>query len=99
MKSFLFSFSFLLLTLFSVSCQGTKGDASADPAASGGPAAAGIVNSKCPGAPDKDARTDVTVDYKGQKVGFCCEGCIDTWKEMSDEQKDKFLQGQKAMRK
>lgn len=26
--------------------------------------------------------------WKGQKVGFCCKGCVPKWEKMSDEKKD-----------
>lgn len=46
----------------------------------------GVINATCPvrGGPVNEA---VTLDYNGHKVGFCCAGCIDGWKEMTDEQK------------
>lgn len=30
-------------------------------------------------------------EWKGQKVGFCCKGCIPRWNKMTDEQKDGAL--------
>ncbi|MFO0828105.1 MAG: hypothetical protein U0572_08140 [Phycisphaerales bacterium] len=30
----------------------------------------------------------VTREWKGQKVGFCCQGCIKKWDAMTDAQKD-----------
>ena len=30
----------------------------------------------------------LVADYKGQKVGFCCKGCIPKWNAMTDAQKD-----------
>ena len=32
-----------------------------------------------------------TVEWKGQKVGFCCNGCVPRWNKMSAEQKDASL--------
>lgn len=32
-----------------------------------------------------------TVEWKGQKVGFCCKGCVPKWNKMSDAQKDAAL--------
>lgn len=51
------------------------------------------VNKYCVLMPDHevDAKNPVTVDYKGQKVGFCCEDCIDGWQQMSDAKKDAML--------
>ena len=30
----------------------------------------------------------VVVDWKGQKVGFCCAGCLPKWDKLNEEQKD-----------
>lgn len=30
----------------------------------------------------------VVREYKGQRVGFCCKGCLGKWDAMSDSQKD-----------
>jgi len=50
------------------------------------------VNSSCPVMPEDDASTSTTlVDYKGQKVAFCCPGCVPKWNKMSDSQKDAAL--------
>ena len=41
---------------------------------------AGIINDICPvmgGKVDKD--TPYSVEYKGEKIGFCCAGCVDTF--------------------
>jgi hypothetical protein len=32
-----------------------------------------------------------TAEWKGQKVGFCCKGCVPRWNKMSPEQKDAAL--------
>lgn len=29
--------------------------------------------------------------WKGQKVGFCCQGCIPRWEQMTDAQRDSNL--------
>jgi len=34
---------------------------------------------------------NLSVDYKGQKVGFCCPGCTKKWDKMNDTQKDAAL--------
>jgi len=31
------------------------------------------------------------IDWKGQKVGFCCQGCVPDWEKMTDSQKDASL--------
>lgn len=51
-------------------------------------ASMGIVNAKCPIVPaDELPANPATVEFKGQKVGFCCPGCISDWNRLSDEQK------------
>ncbi|MBW8001366.1 MAG: hypothetical protein FVQ80_05020 [Planctomycetes bacterium] len=54
-----------------------------------------FVNNKCPfmGAPinpDK-VTANLTRDYKGKKVAFCCAGCPTKWDKLSDEQKEEKL--------
>lgn len=34
---------------------------------------------------------DITVNYKGRLVGFCCSECIDDWARMGDDLKDRRL--------
>jgi hypothetical protein len=51
----------------------------------------GALNSACPisGNPvDPDAPT---VTYKGNTIGFCCAGCVNGWKKMSDADKQAFV--------
>ncbi len=51
------------------------------------PAAAGMVNSKCPisGEPCSDSK--VTCDFKGAQVGFCCSKCKAKFEAMTDADK------------
>jgi hypothetical protein len=46
----------------------------------------GVINATCPVMGGK-VNQAVSVDYSGHKVGFCCPGCIDSWNEMTDEEK------------
>lgn len=39
------------------------------------------------------------VDFKGQKVGFCCAGCIPKWNKMSDTEKSAALAKAVAIKK
>lgn len=60
------------------------------------PASAGkVVNTKCPIMGGKvDPATisdDLTREYKGQKVGFCCPMCPPVWDKLSDADKAKKL--------
>lgn len=54
-----------------------------------------VVNSKCPimGGKIDPAKVpaDLTREYKGQKVGFCCAGCPATWDKLTDAEKDAKL--------
>lgn len=50
------------------------------------------VNGQCPVMPQDDASASTTlVDYKGQKVAFCCPGCVPKWNKMTEAQKDQAL--------
>lgn len=55
-------------------------------------ASMGIVNTKCPMVPAHPVDPKVTVDYKGQKVGFCCKGCLPKWNALTDDQKAAALE-------
>ncbi len=49
------------------------------------------VNGTCPmmGNPVDQAKVPVSLtrDFGGQKVGFCCAGCPESWDKLTDEQK------------
>lgn len=30
-------------------------------------------------------------EWRGQRVGFCCEDCLDAWRGMTDDQREKNL--------
>lgn len=49
------------------------------------------VNGTCPimGSVIDPAKVpaSLTRDFKGQKVGFCCAGCPDSWDKLTDEEK------------
>lgn len=59
------------------------------------PAAGGTVNDRCPimgGAIDPAAvPANLTRQFKGQKVGFCCGGCPAAWDKLSDDEKQSKL--------
>lgn len=56
-----------------------------------------VVNSVCPIGEDpidsKAVEASLTRNWRGKKVGFCCEGCLPVWDEMSDADKEKALAG------
>ncbi len=45
-----------------------------------------IINTVCP-IMGGEAASDVTVDWNGRKVGFCCPPCIEEWAELTDDEK------------
>lgn len=49
------------------------------------------VNHYCVVMPDDPVNPEVTRDFKGQKVGFCCPGCLKKWDGMSDAQRSEAL--------
>jgi hypothetical protein len=51
----------------------------------------GVVNSKCPMKGEPIEKGDPTMDYKGQKVAFCCTGCMGKFAKLSDADKDAKL--------
>ena len=54
------------------------------------------VNTVCPimgGKVDPDIET---AQFKGQTVGFCCEGCDEKWNKLTDDEKDQKLAEAKA---
>ena len=55
-------------------------------------AAAGIINETCPIMEgDEEVDPEVTVDYQGKKVAFCCKKCVPKWNALSDAEKAEKL--------
>jgi hypothetical protein len=49
-----------------------------------------FANAKCP-IMGGNPTGELTTDYQGMTIGFCCEGCPEKWAELSDEQQaEKF---------
>ncbi|MBC7834498.1 MAG: hypothetical protein H7Y88_05280 [Phycisphaerales bacterium] len=48
------------------------------------------VNSECPYTGGK-VNPATAVSYKGQNVGFCCNGCASSWAKLTDAEKDTNL--------
>ena len=86
----------LLMSAAIVGCSEPSDTAStpaiADPAVSESVEATTVAfaNTKCPimgGTPT----AELTVDYDGKTIGFCCDGCPEKWAELSDDAKaEKF---------
>ena len=49
------------------------------------------VNKFCAVVHEDPVDPKLMVEYKGQKVGFCCPHCVGTWKQMTDAQRDASL--------
>ena len=47
------------------------------------------VNTMCAVNPNDPVDPAVaSAEWKGQKIGFCCNGCVPKWNKMTDAQKD-----------
>lgn len=53
---------------------------------------AGAVNARCPIEPEDPVNPGVYTMWKGQKVAFCCPGCIDEWDRKTEDQKAALLE-------
>lgn len=55
-----------------------------------------VVNNHCPvmgsEIDSKNVPVDLTRDFMGQKVGFCCSGCPGEWDKLSDNEKKEKLE-------
>lgn len=72
---------FLALTL--MSCQSTGDSASAAEPAGG----AELMNTHCIFMQDEEVDPTVTVDFDGNKIGFCCDSCANKFVKMDDDKK------------
>jgi len=45
------------------------------------------LNTTCP-MMDEVVDEEVVVEYNGNTIAFCCEGCIDDWNALSDAERD-----------
>lgn len=56
---------------------------------------AGVVNNRCPimgsSIDPENVPEELTREYQGRKIGFCCGGCPRAWDRLSDEQKQAKL--------
>jgi hypothetical protein len=54
-----------------------------------------LVNSRCPMTGNainaNDISRDMTANFDGQTVGFCCAQCVSEWEQLSDEEKQDRL--------
>ena len=54
-----------------------------------------LVNETCP-LMGGDVDPEVTTEWNGETVGFCCAQCIPEWNELTDEQKAEKLAAAQA---
>ena len=47
----------------------------------------GMLNDTCPMMGSELGPEAQTLEYKGNTIGFCCEGCIPAWNKLSDSEK------------
>jgi hypothetical protein len=59
-----------------------------------------LVNSRCPimgsAINPESVTANLTRDYNGQKVGFCCAGCPSAWDKLTDAEKQAKLSAVKS---
>lgn len=49
-----------------------------------------FANAKCPIMGGKP-KAELTAEYEGKTIGFCCDGCPQKWDALSDEEKAEKL--------
>jgi hypothetical protein len=98
----LFALAAAGLVVLAAGCEDGGGGYTADTDESPAPKAGGVgvVNAACPimGTeidPD-DVPENLTREFRGKTVGFCCSGCPAAWDKLSDEEKEKKLAGAMA---
>lgn len=73
-------------------CAWLGGCGSSDPAASGGRAPSpAVANKLCPIYPDEKVDRSDVVQWKGVRIGLCCDECEWDWRHWSDEEKDDYV--------
>lgn len=95
-RLYLFSTTLLLTAVVFVGCNETPNATTAAPETTN---AASIksdaqtiqfANAKCPIMGGKP-KAELTAQYKGKTIGFCCEGCPEKWAAFTEEEKaEKF---------
>lgn len=72
------------LALTGCACNDCAGDACQDVKAG----SITTVNGYCVVNPKDPVNPAIVREHKGQRVGFCCNGCTKKWDGMTDDQKD-----------
>lgn len=81
----------LIATLALSACSNEHADESAAVCKEVKPGVVTSVNAYCPIMLDDPVDPEVFTDYKGQRVGFCCKGCLPKWEALTNAQKDAAL--------
>jgi hypothetical protein len=53
---------------------------------------ASFINANCPGMGEAVDPEVASYDWDGKQVGFCCDGCIEDFAALSDDEKAAALQ-------
>lgn len=94
MRVILFSAPLLFfLTALLVGCSDSAGPSTTAPPAVVDPVevtSVSFANDRCPIMGGKPT-AELTAEYQGKTIGFCCEGCPEEWAALSDQEKaEKF---------
>lgn len=77
--------------LFLAACQSTSAEGDEPMCKLRKPGTIVSVNEYCAIVLDDPVDPNVVVDWKGQKVSFCCQGCVPKWEKLSATEKDAAL--------
>jgi hypothetical protein len=86
--------SCFIIAAFSAGCQSSghaAGEESEAYCKSVKPGEVTTVNHYCAVMTNDPVDPSLVHEWNGQKVGFCCKGCIPRWEKMTDEQKSANL--------
>jgi len=56
------------------------------------PSTGQVANVNCPMMPDHEFDPEVTTEFEGMTIGFCCEKCVDKFETLSRDEKVAKLQ-------
>jgi hypothetical protein len=76
-----------LTALAFVACQSTQ-DADEPMCKLRKPGTIVSVNEYCAIVLDDPVDPNIVVDWKGQKVSFCCKGCLPKWDKLTESERD-----------
>jgi hypothetical protein len=76
-----------LAATLACSSKSSEGSAAGSSAASSAGAAVATLNAKCPVMGNAVTAEGGTVAFKGQSIGFCCDGCAPKFAKLSETEK------------